>query len=109
MAMISACAVGSLAEVTRLAPSAMILPSHTTNAANGPPRPERAFSVASAMARRMYVLGSRLSVVGSRAMQVFVSRWWWETQNRFSYYLPPTTYHLQRQVLRKPNLRRCHR
>ena len=37
MATISACAVGSLARVTWLAPVAMTTPSFTTSAANGPP------------------------------------------------------------------------
>src|SRR5713101_7092416 len=50
MATISACAVGSLPEVTRLVPSAITLPSFTTIAPNGPPRPERTFSIASSMA-----------------------------------------------------------
>src|SRR5712692_2879649 len=50
MATISACAVGSLLEVTRLVPSAITLPSFTTIAANGPPRPECTFSMASSMA-----------------------------------------------------------
>src|ERR1700730_10207832 len=53
MATISACAVGSLVAVTQLAPSAMTRPSFATRAAKGPPRPERTFSRASAMARRM--------------------------------------------------------
>src|SRR5438876_2308014 len=53
MAMISAWAVGSFVEVTRLVPSARTRPSFTTSAANGPPRPERTFSSARAMARRM--------------------------------------------------------
>src|SRR5271157_448117 len=51
MASISAWAVGSLADVTRLAPSAMILPSLTIRAAKGPPWPEFTFSMARAMAR----------------------------------------------------------
>src|SRR5258707_7034793 len=53
MATISACAVGSLVAVTQLATCAMTRPSFAMSAAKGPPRPERTFSRASAMARRM--------------------------------------------------------
>src|SRR5438477_2408617 len=50
MATTSACAVGSFIRVTRFAPSAIMRPSLTINAANGPPLPEWTFSSASAMA-----------------------------------------------------------
>src|ERR1700734_1122046 len=50
MAFTSACAVGSLAEVTRLTPVARTSPSLTTTAPKGPPSPLRTFSVASRMA-----------------------------------------------------------
>src|SRR6202789_4427782 len=53
MAFTSACAVGSLAEVTRLTPVARTSPSLTTTAPKGPPSPLRTFSVASRMARCM--------------------------------------------------------
>src|ERR1035438_10372624 len=49
MATISACAVGSLAAVTRLDPAAITAPSFTTSAANGPP-PQRTFSAARSIA-----------------------------------------------------------
>src|SRR5579862_3766970 len=52
MATISACAVGSLAVVTRLAPVAMRAPFLAMSAAKGPP-PLRMFSSARAMAWRM--------------------------------------------------------
>src|SRR6266446_5410382 len=53
MATTSACAVGSFVDVTRFAPSAMMRPSLTISAANGPPLPERTFSSALAIARFM--------------------------------------------------------
>src|SRR5438477_12124968 len=53
MATISACAVGSSVEVTRLVPSARTTPLRTTTAPNGPPRSARTFSMASSMARCM--------------------------------------------------------
>src|SRR5438552_9170572 len=53
MATISACAVGSLLEVTWLVPSAMIFPSSTMTVAKGPPFPDRTFSSESSMALAM--------------------------------------------------------
>src|SRR5271165_149991 len=50
IATISACAVGSRVAVTRFTPAAMIAPSLTTTAANGPPADERTFSSESAIA-----------------------------------------------------------
>src|ERR1700683_5033107 len=52
MAFTSPCAVGSLVEVTELAPSPTISPLRAMTAPNGPPLPETTFSVARAMARR---------------------------------------------------------
>src|SRR5580693_8014298 len=53
MAVTSACAVGSFAEVTKFVPVAMTRPSFTTIAPNGPPRPDRTFSTARWIASRM--------------------------------------------------------
>src|SRR5271154_5602042 len=50
IATISPCAVGSFVAVTRLEPVAIIPPSRTMTAPNGPPRPDVTFSVASAIA-----------------------------------------------------------
>lgn len=55
MAVISAWAVGSLDEVTWLAPVATMWPSRTMTAPKGPPLPEVTFSTASAMAFSMKV------------------------------------------------------
>src|SRR5882757_496475 len=49
----SACAVGSFVAVTRFVPSAIMRPSFTITAANGPPLPLRTLSIARAIARRM--------------------------------------------------------
>src|SRR5262245_46989832 len=51
MATISACAVGSLLDVTSFQPSAMIVSLRTMTAPNGPPLFARIFSSASATAR----------------------------------------------------------
>src|SRR5579862_5912564 len=51
MATISACAVGSLAEVTRLVPVATISSSPTITAAKGPPWPVRTLATAISIAR----------------------------------------------------------
>ena len=53
MATISACAVGSLLEVTSFQPSEMILLFRTMTAPNGPPLFARIFSSASVTARCM--------------------------------------------------------
>src|SRR6476646_3379027 len=53
MAVISAWAVGSRVEVTRLVPSARMAPLLTTTAPKGPPRRALTFSIASSMARCM--------------------------------------------------------
>src|SRR5260370_2752031 len=74
MATIAACAVGSLLAVTRLAPSAMTRPSFAMSAAKGPPRPERTFSRASAMARRMksadmFAVQKQLALAGEKSQR----------------------------------------
>src|SRR5258708_32025639 len=74
MATISACAVGSLLAVTRLAPSAMSRPCFATRAAKGPPRRERTFSRASAMARRMkaadmFAVQKQLALAGEKSQR----------------------------------------
>src|SRR5216684_2002420 len=74
MATISACAVGSLVAVTRLAPSAMMRPSFAMSAAKGPPWPERTFSKASAMARRMksadmFAVRNQLASTGEKSQR----------------------------------------
>src|ERR1700737_4131691 len=61
--MISAWAVGSLAEETRFIPQAMTVPSRAMTAPNGPPRPSRIFSADSAMAHR---INSNCEAVGGR-------------------------------------------
>jgi hypothetical protein len=53
MAVTSAWAVGSLAEVTQFQPRAMIFPRRTTTAPNGPPQLARIFVRASRMAARI--------------------------------------------------------
>src|SRR5438045_5714242 len=55
MAVISACAVGSLVEVTTFVPSPTIFPSLTITAPKGPPLPEFTFSIASWIARAIKV------------------------------------------------------
>jgi len=53
MAATSACAVGSLVAATEFTALAITRFSFTTNAPNGPPRPERTFSTAKSMAFRI--------------------------------------------------------
>src|SRR5215472_3824229 len=84
MAMISAWAVGSLEEVTSFAPSAIIFPSFTTTAPNGPPRPERTFSIASAMARAMKGFATEEVYGGSRGGRERLRFVLWIVTNRFA-------------------------
>ena len=67
MATISACAVGSLLDVTSFHPSAMIVSLRTMTAPNGPPLFARIFSRASAAARRMNAFSL---ITTSRSLQL---------------------------------------
>jgi len=53
IATISACAVGSLVDVTRFTPSAMMRPSRATTAPKGPPMVPSSWARDKAIARRM--------------------------------------------------------